>query len=369
MPKGKGKGATGSDEAVFDNPYATEYDVPGATKDEAENEMDKIEDEREAAREEGYMSPEFEAALDRAVDKQKARVEQAEPPMAEPEYVPEPEPAPAPIARPKAGEPVYLYLKTGLGTYTIVDQTFPSKAEAKQFAEANFPNEKLKIMTQKDIDTYMAKQQARAEKVEETVESAKRVGRQVKTGAKRVAGGFVRASEDVAYQKGMHRAKMEPRIRQAWGVQPYPGQKPQPIQPQPQEPQPQEQQRPRMGFQQPQQRRPRMNFGPPPQQKRTRINIPQQKRTRLNIPMGGNVFQPRGFRPRPPGPQKSQKPRGQHPQQKPMRFNFDGLHSARPNWVGRQPKLRQPYEEIEEVKKKTKRYVNKKSNPKKKRKK
>jgi len=232
------------------------------------------------------------------------------------------------------GEPIYLYIKSGVGTYTVVDTVFNSRIEASQFAEENFPNQKYKVMTEKDIENYMAKMQKRQERIDQTVESAKQVGREVVGGAKKVAGGFARASRDVAAHQGMTRETMEPRINRMWGAQPRrppvqgpvvkepqqpniniqvgnrgvetkPPKEPEPEYEEEYEPRGQPYRRPTMRMQPP--TKP-MRFGQPPRQ-RMKINIPPgggvfgqprpirghpQQQGRINIPEGGGVFRPRG---------------------------------------------------------------------------
>jgi len=278
------------------------------------------------------------------------------------------------------GEPIYLYIKTGTGVYTVVDTVFPSRIEARQFAEENFPGQKYKVMNDKDIADYMEKLQKRQQSIDETIESAREVGRKVKGGAQRVAGGFLEASRDVAHSQGMTREVMQPRIERAWGVQPKPPQGginiqvgTQQVEPKPpKEPEPEPVQEPMP------QRRPGMAMRQP-QQRPMRFGAPQQRRTRINIPMGGGVFQPRGFR-QPQQPRRSVNvPRGARvydspariPRNAPIkkqRFNF-GLHAARPHTItprGVRPMgFRQPYEEVEETKTTRKYKTNKKSKRKK----
>ena len=236
------------------------------------------------------------------------------------------------------GEPIYLYIQTGVGTYTVVDTVFNSRIEARQFAESNFPNQKYKVMTEKDIEDYMNKLQQKQEVVDKTIAKAREVGGEVKEGGRRVAGGFLRASRDVAASHGMTRETMEPRIQRAWGVQgpvkePLPPE-PSKVQPKPPEPAPPAPEQPRRGFGiQPPQRKP-MGFGQP-QRPRGGINIPQQKRMRINIPPGGGVF----GRPRPMNPQANPQQQSRNVRIPPGGGVFNpgrgmgGMPSARPHVI------------------------------------
>jgi len=344
MPKGLKRGAQGSDEV--------EFDMPGSSKDLEEDLEDRFEDDihTEEVERPYYETPETEAVIDKALSQ---RIKKKQPPPEEP-------------VKSKPREPIYLYIKTGLGEYTLVEQPFNTKTEAKEYAAEVYPDTKTKIMTQAQLDAYVKKMKKKAltkEEIKEDIkQGAKALGRgaQIQTG--RVGKGFLEASRDVAASKRFTREYIEPEVRHAWGVD----QKP-PV-PQRQEPQPEQPYRPP-------QRESRINipqgggvFGPkprrqgfrqPPRQSRG-INIPQQKRTHINIPEGGGVFKsPRSGikpkQPKKPGPAFGQSPI------KPRSFNF----GPKPKWVGRPQQLRYPYEEIEESKSKVKKY----NKPKKKRKK
>jgi len=308
-----------------------------------------------------YETEEVESAIDKAISKHKKKKETVEAePIAEP--YPEPEPMPnAPEPKPRVrsfgtGENIYLYVKTGLTSYTLVDKTFPSRIEAGQYAESNFPNKKYKTLTQTELKAYMEKQAKRQQQIESTKESAKELGRKTKRGGSQIARGFLRASEDQAQKYGMTRRTMEPEIRSGWGV---------PRRPEPayREPEPEydvyEEPAPRP------QPRPEPRRAPPPREERPAWTPPKspfkpmrgrpapqqpQRRTRINIPPGGGVFNPRGIgRPPPENPKgKIQQPR--------QRTRFDiptGFRSVKPHWVGRQPYFREPYEEKQRVKEKT----------------
>ena len=215
------------------------------------------------------------------------------------------------------GEPIYLYIKTGLGTYTVVEKVFGSRIEAGQFAEQNFPDKAYKTMSEAEIKLYMQaqedKQARRAERVEKVKGKLKEGAEKVEKGfgkglekaihgvtreepsqprirrapapaprprvrrpgvseyAGQATGAFLEASRGVARSNRMTRETMEPEIRQAWGVEERPQQRA-PYRP-PGPP------RPRMGFQQPQQR------------------------SRIYIPPGGGVFTPPRSRIQPESPQ------------------------------------------------------------------
>jgi len=206
MPKGRGKEYQGSDETSFEPPEEpTGYEA-------GQEESQKIENIIARRR------------------------------KPEPTPTPAPEPTPEPVARPPrkplgTGEPIYLYISTGLGQYTLVDRQFNSRVEAHQYAETNFPKTKTKIMSETEVKGYLEKLARRQAKTEAVKEYAKEkvtaTGRGLKQAAvemarpavpevRRYAGGFLRASEGVARQAGFTRQQMEPEIRRAWGVSPGP---------------------------------------------------------------------------------------------------------------------------------------------------
>jgi len=197
---------------------------------------------------------------------------------------------PRPEKRFKAEEPILLYIRTGIGTYTVVDNQFGSRVEATRFAEENYPGSKYKVMTVSQAVAEGEKQQKRMEKIQQAKEKAREklagakqrittaTKREVQPRVKRYARAGLEASYDVARSHGMTRPQMEPEIRQAWGVeQRAPIREPERAPPQPAYQQ-------RMGFR-------------PPQRPRGGINIPQQPRMRLNIPQGGGVFRSRRLAP------------------------------------------------------------------------
>jgi len=376
MPKGEGKGAKGSDEVVYEP-----YDVPGSEKDFESDYEEAMEDREHAAEVERpyYESEAVESAIEKAVEKQKGkqrdRVE-----IVSPE---EEEPVPSKGTR----ENVFLYINTGIGQYTLVDHPFDSKAEATKYAKEVYPDTKYKAMTETEVKAYMAKLEKRAERVEKVKEGAKKAGadvaeagRYVGRGLKRMATPVGRASMDVARSHGMTREQMEPRIKQAWGVPPYeeqprgrpPISRPKypptnkygrPMQPlrapdfEPAKPpesyereiqrRQEEEQAYRESYRQPRiQQQPRSRF---------RIQAPPQRRTGFHIPPGGGVF---GSRIQPPkkGPfEQTRRGPAPKPPFKSMKFDFSGgMHMARPHWVGGQPRLRRPYEEEQQIKKKVK---------------
>ena len=59
----------------------------------------------------------------------------------------------------KSEEPILLYIRTGVGTYSVVDRPFDSRVAASHFAEENFPGEKYKIYTQSEAVAEGEKQQ------------------------------------------------------------------------------------------------------------------------------------------------------------------------------------------------------------------
>ena len=199
--------------------------------------------------------------------------------------------APEPKRKLGTGEPIYLYIRTGIGTYTVVDRPFDSHIEARQYADENFKGTKYKTMSETDIKNYLEKLEKKREKIqqakEKVVEGAKKiVKRDVKPRIKRYAQAGLEASYDVAQAQGMTRPQMEPRIRESWGVEERAPVK-QPPPPEPKIRQPSKPVRRAPAYQP--SRPPRMAFGAPPRPT-GRINIPQQRRTRINIPPGGGVF-------------------------------------------------------------------------------
>ena len=137
MPKGRGKEYQNSDEAV--------YDVPGSEKDIEGDIEDYEKDEELAERVEeplGYEAGEEEREKMESIISRRQRE-------------PVPEPAPEPTKRFAAGEPIYLYIQTSLGTYQVVDRTFDSRVEASRFAEENYKGTPYKTMNEADIKKYM----------------------------------------------------------------------------------------------------------------------------------------------------------------------------------------------------------------------
>ena len=188
-----------------------------------------------------------------------------------------------PRSRFKAEEPILLYIRTGVGTYTVVDKQFGSRVEATRFAEENYKGTKYKVMALSEAVAEGQKQQARMEKIQQAKEKAKekivggakRIAQvEVKPRVKRYAQAGLEASYDVARAQGMTRPQMEPRIREAWGVEE------------------------RRAVQRPP---PRAPPGPPRQ--RMGFGAPPRRRTGIYIPPGGGVFAPsrgRGIRPESP---------------------------------------------------------------------
>jgi len=279
-------------------------------------------------------------------------------------------------------EPIYLYIKTGTGTYTVVDTIFNSRQEANQFAKENFPGQKYKVMNEQDIENYMAKLQRRQETVDRAL-----------GGAKKVAGGVLEASKNVASKYGMTKQKMQPRIERMWGAQPGPRQRPEVKSPAPEPQQPginiqignrgvetkPPKEEPEPEYEEEYEhrdqsyRRPTMRMQPPT--KPMRFGQPPRQRMRINIPPGGGVFQSRQFRPGPPPRRNVNISRGAGVYDKPpgiprkapiprAKLNMGGLHRARPHTItprGVRPMGRQPYEEVEETKTTRKYKTNKKS--------
>jgi len=255
------------------------------------------------------------------------------------------------------GEKIYLYISSGPGIMSLAEPTFDSRIEASQWAEENYPGAPYQTMSQSEVQDYVAKMQQRQEKIEkakETVKSgAKRVGKGLVTAGK----AFTHASHDVAKESKMTRPQIERRMERTMtpsagvtvnvgsGMMPTPSEYARrPQEPQrPQEPSPYYTKygRPRKPLRTPKIQQPRTP--------RVRIQAPQTTK-RINIPTQG-PFKPLG-RPRQPTPFKS------------TRFDFSGMHTAKPHWVGRQPQFRRPYEEEAKVKSKTKK-ISKRAKPKK----
>jgi len=393
MPKGRGKEyQSESDEAVYEP-----YDVPGSEADFESDYEEAMEDREHAEEEEPayYGSEETGSAIDRAIEKQKQKQRERV------EVVP-PEEEPVPESTPSKGydESIFLYINTGIGKYTLVDHPFDSKAEAAKYAKEIYPDTKYKAMTETEVKAYMEKMAKRAERVEKVKEGAIKAGeataeagRYVGRGLKRIATPVGRASMGVARSQGMTREQMQPRIERAWGVPPYEEQ------PRGRPPIYREKYPPHTKYGAPSKPIRTPNFEParaPPSYEqeirrtqeeerayresyRPRFNFgqPQQRRTGFHIPAGGGVF---GGRVQVPerGPYEQER-RGPVPRTpfKPMRFNFGGgMHMARPHWVGRQPRLRRPYEEEQlsqqkaaKISRRAKKKVKSKKNPKKKSKK
>ena len=70
------------------------------------------------------------------------------------------------------GEPVLLYINTGIGRYELVDKTFDSKIEARQFADENYHGTPIKTLTQSEALAEARRQQARSEKITKMKERA-----------------------------------------------------------------------------------------------------------------------------------------------------------------------------------------------------
>jgi len=265
----------------------------------------------------------------------------------------------------KAEEPILLYIKTGIGTYTVVDQPFDSRVAARQFAEEKFPGTKHKVLTQSEAVAEGEKQQKRIDKIQQSKEKAL-------LKAKQTARAGLESSVDVARSVGMTRPQMEPRIRQAWRAppqQPYqqsPGiniqigtqqQQPQPeptpdYSPEPTEA-PHRHHRPERPYRPPQTFKVR-----PGMQMRTPYRAP-----RLAIPPGGGVFKPPRRAPT-PEERRLRIPKGASVYDKPARvptespfkrrqFDFSGLHMITPRGI--KSTARRQRDDIEEVKDKSKR--------------
>jgi len=327
MPKGRGKEYQGLDETSFEPPEeSTGYEA-------GPEESQKIEDIIARRR--------------------------------KPEPTPAPEPTPEPAVRPSrkplgTGEPIYLYISTGLGQYTLVDRQFDSRIEANQYAETNFPKTKTKIMSETEVKGYLEKLARRQAKTEAVKEYAKEkvtaTGRGLKQAAvemarptipevRRYAGGFLKASEGVARQAGFTRQQMEPEIRRAWGVSPGPyAQQPPPEQQQlpiQQPARPAYQQPIRQPYQPPRQSRPPYQ----PQRQQHRFTIQQPRSTFHFAPPSDRPFQPLRMQAKPVFGRTQVR---QQPQQS-QHFNLGGLHMARPHFVGgrqhqqpQQPQQSQP---------------------------
>lgn len=287
-----------------------------------------------------------------------------------------------------ATTPHYLYVKTGVGTYTVVDRVFGSKSEAEAFAKEQFPKTKYKTMNEIEIKNYMQRQ----------AEKEKIIG-EMKGAGKKIGTAFMSASRDVARGQGMTRETMQPRIEKLWGVQRQPQAQPQQQpnininignQQQPPEPEveteeyeePREErypgmrmqppyQRRRLNIPMPEERRGRLNIPAPPEYRRGSLNVPPppQMRRRINIPAGGGVFQGRGITPK-PYPTKRVKvtqgagvydQRANIPPEPPIkRTRFDFSFPPKYQTPFGRPQYQQPYEEVEETTKKVKKYHKKK---------
>ena len=195
----------------------------------------------------------------------------------------------------KAEEPILLYIRTGIGTYTVVNRQFDSRVAARRFAEENYPGEKYKVYTESEAIAEGEKQQKKLEKIQ-------RAKTKVKEGAKRIVKGAGEASYAVARSQRMTRPQMEPRIRRSWGVeQRAPEHQPPGIniqigtqQPPVRQPEPEQEE-----YEEPiesyrEERRP---YRPPQpfKMRPTSRMSPPQRRTRINIPPGGGVFKGRRF--------------------------------------------------------------------------
>ena len=245
------------------------------------------------------------------------------------------------------GEKIYLYISSGPGVMSLAEPTFDSRIEAGQWAEENYPGAPYQTMSQSEVQDYVAKMQRRQEQLEKAKET-------VKTGAKKVGRGlvtagkaFTHASHDVARESKMTRPQIERRMERTMrpsagvtvnvgsGMMPTPSEYARrPQEPQrPQEPSPYYTKygRPRQPLRTPRIQQPRTP--------RARIQAPQTTK-RINIPTQG-PFKPLG-RPKQPTPFKS------------AHFDFSGMHTVKPHWIGKQPHFRRPYEEEAKVKEKTK---------------
>jgi len=316
--------------------YEADKEVEGEGYMAGPEESQQIEDIIERRRQERETAEDIaEDEADYAKDVEKARVEEAPP------------------QRPMGtGEPIYLYIKTGLGTFTVVERVFGSRIEAGQFAEQNFPDKAYKTMSEAEIKVYIQaqedKQVKRTERKERRTERVEKVKGKLKEGAEKVekgfgkglekaihgvtrepaprirrataparapvrqprvrrpgvseyagqaTGAFLEASRDVAGTHGMTRETMEPEIRQAWGVEGRP-----------------------------RQRAPYRPPGPP----RSRMGAPPQQRPKIYIPPGGGVFGRPSQQRRAIGQPPRQRTNIPRPPQQRSRMNFGGgLHSAK----------------------------------------
>jgi hypothetical protein len=91
------------------------------------------------------------------------------------------------------GEPVLLYVSTGIGRYELVDKTFDSKIEARQFADENYHGTPIKALTQSEAVAEAKKQQARAERLTKAKERIISGAKATVSGAKIVGRGSVAA--------------------------------------------------------------------------------------------------------------------------------------------------------------------------------
>jgi len=71
------------------------------------------------------------------------------------------------------GEPILLYIGTSLGRYELVDRTFDSRIEARQYAEENYGRSPTKILSQSEAVAEAKRQEERTARRKELIEKAK----------------------------------------------------------------------------------------------------------------------------------------------------------------------------------------------------
>ena len=285
--------------------YGTPYDPDFNDEDDNENKT----------------NPEFEAALDRAIEKHKVKPIETEeeeeivnyepvdedeeqvpyisPPKKkekEPEWIqPQPSPnlmdntlsavqreqPPPPPIRPTGGV-FNLYLKTSPTTFELMQSGFASRIEASQYAEQNYEGGNYKILSDEEaiaLQQQLEEKQAKWEDRKQAIKTgAKKAFGEITTSAKKTApkvkpytDAFLMASREQAYQAGMVRGQIQPKVEKAW----HKG----------------EPRRESKGlkYQSDSKGRPKKPFIMPPRQKR-KSNMfmpPKIKKVRLNVPKQG----------------------------------------------------------------------------------
>jgi len=117
------------------------------------------------------------------------------------------------------GEPILLYINTGVGRYELVDRTFDSRIEADQYAQENYGDTPTKILSQSQALAESKKQEARAEKIakikERGIAGAKALGRGAVAGAKVVGRESVAALKRGVEKAGEYSEHRQERVEKA----------------------------------------------------------------------------------------------------------------------------------------------------------